>query len=220
MKLYRKLIKPVLYCPGQSYEPKKKDLENPVVWYPEEEHDAIWERFKHLNNTFNTVGFDTQYIEYEEESLTVDSFEVDGYFKSEKEMVAWLNEFAAKQLDFEDSMRLAEISVKLHFKAESEKLKKLMHEKLDSSEKCKDCHNMSHFGDHAYCRIEGMSLINSQQDISTIYVDPESKPSWCPIDKTNAALETLSPEQRDKMDTIMKGFSAAFGLDQKAGDNL
>ena len=56
------------------------------------------------------------------------------YFKSEKEMVAWLNEFAAKQLDYEDSMRLTEISIKLHFKTESEKLRKLRPEKLDSSE--------------------------------------------------------------------------------------
>ncbi len=78
---------------------------------------------------------------------------------------------------------------------------------------------MSLFGDHAYCRMESMSPSNSQHDISTAYVDPESKPSWCPIDKTNATLEMLSPEQRDKMDTIMKGFSAAFGLDQKAGDD-
>ena len=213
MKLYRKLIKPVLYYPGQSYEPKKKNLENPVVWYPEEERDAIWERFKHLNNTFETVGLDEEYIEYTEP-------EKEEYFKSEKEMVAWLNEFAAKQLDFEDSMRLTEISIKLHFKAESEKLRKLRHEKLDSSEKCKDCHSMSHFGDHAYCRLESISPINSQQDISTIYVDPENKPSWCPIDKTNAALEEMPPEKREKADMIMKGLSAVFGLDQKAGDNL
>lgn len=67
MKLYRRLIKPVLYYPGQSYEPKKKNLEDPAVWYPEEEQDALAERFKEFANEWNILGFDEEYVEYIED---------------------------------------------------------------------------------------------------------------------------------------------------------
>lgn len=66
MKLYQKLICPVLYYPGQSYEPKKKYLEDPVVWYPEDMHEELWEKYKHLNTTFDNVRFEYKYEPYAE----------------------------------------------------------------------------------------------------------------------------------------------------------
>lgn len=66
MKLYQKLICPVLYYPGQSYAPKKKYLEDPVVWYPEDMHEELWEKYKHLNTTFDNVRFEYKYEPYAE----------------------------------------------------------------------------------------------------------------------------------------------------------
>lgn len=66
MKLYQKLICPILYYPGQSYEPKKKYLEDPVVWYPEDMHEELLEKYKHLNTTFNNVSFEYKYEPYVE----------------------------------------------------------------------------------------------------------------------------------------------------------
>ena len=159
MKLYRKLIKPVLYYLGLDYEPKKRDLEDPVVWYPEEENDAILERFKNLNNTFNTVGFDTQYIMYEPEE-------------------------------------------KKHFS-------------YSVPDKCKDCKSIceypSPFGDKFYCHMNSIQSNNSQQDISTCYVDPETRPKWCPMEKMNKELEIMDPEKREQFDKVAEGLSVIFG---------
>ena len=218
MKLYRRLIKPVLYYPGQSYEPKKKDLEDPAVWYPEEEHDAILERFKNLNNTFNTVGFDEQYIEYTCNNSNCELSEE--YFSTDNEMITWLNEFAARQSNFEDAFRLTEISLKMKVRFAIEK----KHIKLNSPEKCGDCKSLAKFGRFNFCHMASISPDNPQQDISSIYVDPEDKPEWCPIDRTNMMLDELDPDKREKADMIMKGLSAFFGSDgmlsgEKAGDN-
>jgi len=48
MKLYRKIIKPVLAYPDSNYITRHKDLEN--KWYPEEEQPILIEKYKHLNN--------------------------------------------------------------------------------------------------------------------------------------------------------------------------
>lgn len=161
MKLYRRLIKPVLYYPGQSCEPKKRNLEDPAVWYPEEEQDALLERFKDLNNTFNTVGFDEQYIEY-----------------------ASYNE------------------MKNHFS-------------YNVPDKCKDCKCVGEYsgplGGKFYCHLKSVDLNNIQQDISTFYVDPETRPEWCPMEKMNKDLDAMDPEKREQFDKIAEGLSLLFG---------
>ena len=127
------------------------------------------------------------------------------YFHSDDEIISWLNDFAARQTDFEDSLRLTEISIKLKMRSK--------HIKLDSPVKCDDCKSMYTIGLCYFCHMAAISPDNSQQDISTIYVDPNSKPDWCPIDKVNTTLEEMSPEKREKADMIMKGMSAFFGSD-------
>lgn len=161
MKLYRKLIKPVLYYPGQSYEPKKKDLEDPAVWYPEEEHDALLERFKELSVGLDIVGFDEQYAEY-----------------------------------------VCEPSAPTEFMT------------LQSPKCCKDCKSSSlTMTGNWYCHMAAIQPENAD-DVSPARIeDMNKKPDWCPIDKTNAALEEMPPEKREKADMIMKGLSAFFGSD-------
>ena len=61
MKIYQKLIAPVIYYPGQSYEPKKKYIEDPIVWYPEEMKHDLQFKYQDLNTNWNILGFDERY---------------------------------------------------------------------------------------------------------------------------------------------------------------
>lgn len=162
MKLYRKLIKPVLYYYDQDdCKTKKKDLENPVVWHPEEQTDAVLERFEDLNGSFETVGLDEEYIVYEPEE-------------------------------------------KKHFS-------------YSVPDKCKDCKSIGEyqgpFGGKFYCHMNSIQPDNSQQDISTCYVDPETRPKWCPMEKMNKELEIMDPEKREQFDKVAEGLSVIFGAE-------
>lgn len=44
------------------------------------------------------------------------------YFHSDDEIISWLNDFAARQTDFEDTLRLSEISIKLKARTKHVKL--------------------------------------------------------------------------------------------------
>lgn len=61
MKLYIRMVRPMLSYPGQRYEPKYKNIESELVWYPEEDIPRIREKYKHLENTFEQVVFDVKY---------------------------------------------------------------------------------------------------------------------------------------------------------------
>lgn len=61
MKLYRMLIKPQISHPDQYYNSVCLDLEQDGKWYTEEEKEAIKEKYKHLENTFEKVVFDVKY---------------------------------------------------------------------------------------------------------------------------------------------------------------
>ena len=61
MGLYRMLIKPQINYPDQYYNPVCRNLEQDEKWYPEEEKEAIKEKYKHLENTFEQVVFDVKY---------------------------------------------------------------------------------------------------------------------------------------------------------------
>lgn len=63
MKKYIRLIKPVLSCPDQHYNPVCSDLENPEVWYPEDQEKQLRDKYKHLESTFQNVLFKEKYIE-------------------------------------------------------------------------------------------------------------------------------------------------------------
>ena len=63
-RLYQRFIAPILYYPGQSYEPKKKYIENPVVWYPEEMEHELKVKYQDLNTYWDTLGFEEKYEVY------------------------------------------------------------------------------------------------------------------------------------------------------------
>ena len=63
-KLYQRLIAPVIYYPGHLYEPKKKYIENPVVWYPEEMEHELKVKYQNLNTNWDILGFEEKYEVY------------------------------------------------------------------------------------------------------------------------------------------------------------
>ena len=61
MGLYRMLIRPQISYPDQHYNSVCQNLEQDGKWYAEEEKEAIKEKYKHLENTFEQVVFDVKY---------------------------------------------------------------------------------------------------------------------------------------------------------------
>ena len=64
MTFYIKMVAPVIYYPGQSYEPKKKYVEDPVVWYPEDEIPRLKEKYSNRledENGWYVLGFEAKY---------------------------------------------------------------------------------------------------------------------------------------------------------------
>ena len=86
--------------------------------------------------------------------------------------------------------------------------------KLKVPEKCGECKscNIAITGS-PYCYMEAISPNNSQMDISSIYVDINSRPVWCPIIKTNKELDAMPIENRANIDKIITGLSSLNGSD-------
>ena len=78
-------------------------------------------------------------------------------------------------------------------------------------EKCGDCKSMTPYGEKYYCHMDAISPENSQQDISTIFVNPESRPVWCPTVKMNETFKAMPPERKEQFNKIATGLSALFG---------
>ncbi len=65
--------------------------------------------------------------------------------------------------------------------------------KLKVPEKCGECKSCNAaITGSPYCRMEAASSVNSQMDISSIYVNIDSRPVWCPIIKVNDELDRMS----------------------------
>lgn len=65
MKLYRRMVRPLLGYPGQHMEPKTELIEPDGRWYPEEEIAVLKEKYKSLNRDrdWQNVIFEDKYIE-------------------------------------------------------------------------------------------------------------------------------------------------------------
>lgn len=65
MKIYKKLIKPMMLVPASAndYSPKKVQVEPEEKWYPEEDREKLTEKYKHLETTFETLIFEEKYEE-------------------------------------------------------------------------------------------------------------------------------------------------------------
>lgn len=64
-----------------------------------------------------------------------------------------------------------------------------MRMKLKVPEKCDECAYIRPWY-HGKFICSAVSFDDPQVDISTTYVDPASKPDWCPIDKPNEKKES------------------------------
>ena len=84
--------------------------------------------------------------------------------------------------------------------------------KLKVPEKCGECHSCdAAITGSPYCRMEAASSVNSQMDISSIYVNIDSRPVWCPIIKVNDELDRMPFEKREKIEKLIIGLSSWFG---------
>ena len=65
MKIYKKLIKPMMLVPASAndYSLKKVPIELEEKWYPEESLEALTKKYKHFETTFETLGFEATYVE-------------------------------------------------------------------------------------------------------------------------------------------------------------
>ena len=84
--------------------------------------------------------------------------------------------------------------------------------KLKVPEKCGECKscNAAVTGS-PYCHMEAISSDNPQMNISTVYVDLDSRPVWCPIIKMNNELDEMPIEKRSNIDNLITGLSSVFG---------
>jgi len=64
MKLYKKMIKPMLLVPtsSQDYTPVKIPIETEEKWYPEEEREHLENKYGYLNKgSFSDLVFEEKY---------------------------------------------------------------------------------------------------------------------------------------------------------------
>ena len=94
------------------------------------------------------------------------------------------------------------------------------HFKLEVPEKCGDCKSMAPYGQKYYCHMDALSSDSPHQDISTIFIEPESRPNWCPMIRLNKTVESMSPDRRTEFDKFATGLSALFGSPQVAKEVL
>lgn len=84
--------------------------------------------------------------------------------------------------------------------------------KMKVPEKCKECKScQAAITGSPYCNMAAISSDNPQMNISTIYVDPDSRPIWCPIIKMNNELDEMPIEKRSNIDKLMTGLTSLFG---------
>ena len=93
------------------------------------------------------------------------------------------------------------------------------HFKLEVPEKCGDCKSMTPYGQKYYCHTDALSSDSPHQDISTIFIEPESRPDWCPMIRLNKAVESMPPDRQAEFDKIATGLSALFGSVQVAKED-
>lgn len=61
MKLYVRMVRPVLSYPSPHYEPKYEELEPDGIWYHEDDIPRLKEKYKHYETTFENVVFMEKY---------------------------------------------------------------------------------------------------------------------------------------------------------------
>lgn len=78
---------------------------------------------------------------------------------------------------------------------------------INSCKECQSCIKMCDEIGHHYCNMKASDPNNQQMDISTCFVDPESKPDDCPWDKVSQFVASLGPEDQLGLKCLSKMFS-------------
>lgn len=82
---------------------------------------------------------------------------------------------------------------------------------IKEPECCKNCKSMEQLNETGwYCHMNSILPENQQTDISTASVNPDEKPSWCPITKINDQISKLDLAKRENVNMLMKGLSVLF----------
>lgn len=80
MKVYKKLIKPMIGFPGQNGEPKRAPIESEEKWYPEEDRENLIIKYGHQESTFVHLIFEEKYV-------ALDALEWQEAIKKRKELI-------------------------------------------------------------------------------------------------------------------------------------
>ena len=77
---------------------------------------------------------------------------------------------------------------------------------------CRECKSIEQLnGSTYYCHMIAILPPDEQQDIASKYLNPDERPEWCPISKTNRQIEAMEPKEQEKVCTLIKGLSVMFG---------
>lgn len=88
--------------------------------------------------------------------------------------------------------------------------------KMKVPEKCGKCNSCGSLvgGGESYCHMAIVSSENPEIDISSVYVNTDSRPIWCPIVKMNKDLERMPVDKRLQVENLIVAMASMFN----AGD--
>lgn len=79
---------------------------------------------------------------------------------------------------------------------------------------CKECSSLIEYtgplGRKFYCHMKAIDPTAQHQDISTIFVDPETRPEWCPMVDCLKVYSTLEPKAKEGADMFLRGLAILF----------
>ena len=79
---------------------------------------------------------------------------------------------------------------------------------------CKECNSLGEYlgplGGKFYRHIKATEPVNQCQDISTIYVDPETRPDWCPMIDVQKSFQALDPKKKEAVEMFIRGLAVMF----------
>ena len=83
---------------------------------------------------------------------------------------------------------------------------------------CKECSSLIEYtclplGRKFYCHMKAIDPTAQHQDISTIFVDPETRPEWCPMVDCLKVYSTLDPKAKEGADMFLRGLAILFNFE-------
>ena len=79
---------------------------------------------------------------------------------------------------------------------------------------CKECSSLIEYpgplGSKFYCHMKAIEPADQCMDISTIYVDPETRPDWCPMIDVQNNFQNLNPKKKAAAEMVIRGLAIIF----------